>query len=163
MKNEATNLGSKLAIARRQPGANWLPEDYVRRVLTDAGYGALPLGDRGLLYDALSLVMKDDPESFAGLVDELRGVLERDDELDRQAELKRLALRFKILKGCPECDQKPDLECGHEASGLPAVVCFNHERYAVGRTGQTIDDAITRWNRDDWIDPGLTRTAFAFA
>lgn len=162
MMKKATNPGSKLAIARRQPGANLLPNDYVRNALIEAGYGALPLGDRPLLYEALELVLKDDPESFTDLVEHLRGVLVLADGVDRLKELRRLATKFGSIKGCPDCRCKPDIDGSHTADGQRAVVCFNHEQFAVGRAGQTIDDAISSWNRDDWIAPGITRSQFAF-
>ncbi len=161
MMKEATNPGSKLAIARRQPGANLLPNDYVRKALTDAGYGALPLGDRPLLYSALELVLKDNPESYTDLVDHLRDVLALADRIDRLTEMRRLAAKFGSIKGCPDCGCKPDFE-GSTSGGQCAVVCFNHEPFAVGCGGQAIDDAVESWNRDDWITPGITRSLFAF-
>jgi hypothetical protein len=162
MKNEATNPGSRLAIARRQPGANLLPDDYVRGALTDAGYGVLPLGDRPLLYEALELVLKDDPESFTDLVDHLREILSLADGIDRLAELRRLSAKFHFIKACPDCGRKPDVDCSYTPDGQRTVVCFSHEGFAVGRWGPTIDEAIASWNRDDWIDPGITRPQFAF-
>lgn len=162
MSKEATKPGSRLAIARQQPGANLLPDDYVRSALTDAGYGALPLGDRPLLYEALALVLKDDPESFTDLVDHLRETLSLADDANRIAEIRRLAAKFRFIKGCPDCLCKPDFDCSKTTDGKQTVVCFNHEGFAVGHQGRTIDDAIASWNRDDWIDSGIARPLFAF-
>lgn len=162
MNYEATTPGSRLAIARRQPGANLLPDDYVRNALTDAGYGALPLGDRPLLYEALELVLKDDPESFADLVDHLREILSLADRVDRLAEVRRWAAKFTHLKACPDCGRKPDVDGSYTPDGQRTVVCFNHDGFAVGRWGPTIDDAIASWNRDDWTDSDKTRALFAF-
>lgn len=162
MSEDATKPGSRLAIAHREPGANLLPDDYVRGALTHAGYGALPLGDRPMLYEALALVLKDDPERLTDLVDHLRETLSLADDATRIAEVRRLAAKFRFIKGCPDCLCKPDLGCSTTADGKQTVVCFNHEGFAVGHHGSTIDDAIASWNRDDWIDSGITRTLFAF-
>lgn len=115
-----------------------------------------------MLYDALELVLKDDPESFTELVGHLREILSLADGIDQLAESRRLSAKFRFIKGCPDCRRKPDIDCSDTADRQRTVVCFNHERTAVGRAGQTIDDAIASWNRDDWIDPGITRPMFAF-
>lgn len=162
MKTEVMSPAGKEAMACRELDAHQLANDYVRSALATAGYDALPMRDRDELYDALALILRQDSERSEQLVEELRGVLHRADQLDHQEELKRLALKFKIFKGCPECDRKPDIEGGHDVSGQPAVVCFYHEHYAVGCAGPTIDDAITQWNQDDWFDSGITRTSYTF-
>jgi hypothetical protein len=79
MKTEENHPASRLAIARRQPGADLLADEQVRTAITAAGYGALPLGNRKALHVALTLVQKDDPERFTNLVDVLRATLEPTD------------------------------------------------------------------------------------
>lgn len=79
MDKEAFNPASRLAIARRQPGADLLADEQVRTALASVGYGALPLGSRDDLNMALTLVQKDDPERFTELVSELRAALDATD------------------------------------------------------------------------------------
>lgn len=138
-----------------------LAEIKVRGALADAGYGALPLGDRGALYGALTLVMRDDPERFGDLVDELRAVLQSADDADEQDELERLREKFKTIKGCPFCHSKPDIQSALASESEAIVVCNNHDGSAVWKGGSTIDRAITSWNSDGWIGPDITRTFFA--
>lgn len=162
MKQVELRPASRLAIEHRYPGANLLADEQVRNALRKAGYGALPLECRGDLYVALSLVLKDDPDQFSDLVDNLRSVLSAADYLDRQIEFDRLNSLHPGLKACPECLKKPESECAISSDGEIAVVCLNHPDYVIARTGDTTDEAIVNWNNDDWTSPKIRRELFPF-
>ncbi|PUA41473.1 hypothetical protein C5U62_31370 [Pseudomonas protegens] len=134
-------------------------EVWVRTALIRAGYSDWPLNDRGDLYDALEQVLKADPEGHADFVEPLRSRLSAGDQRAWRAELEQVRKLHGFIKACPECGHKPDL--GYQSvAGEVLVVCMNHPDGAVTEGGQSLAEAIARWNRDD-VDPlGSERVCF---
>lgn len=135
----------------------------VKTALIRAGFVGRPMGCRGALYEILEELLREDPEGNDDLVDELRSLLRAADVHERQAALEAIRLERSFIKACPECGQKPDLGPGHRSSTGEVVVicsaCMTLEG-VVMQGGQSLIEAIDRWNDDDWAVAISPRESF---
>lgn len=132
-------------------------ELQVKQKIVDAGYDGDDLDNRGSMYAALSLMIKQKPEEWDDLVYELRSVLSGLDDQDRHLELGLAKSEHLGIKACYECGMKPD---DIPYLGQVLIVCMNHDDYAIVRSGSTLVDAISTWNDDSWIPKGITRFVY---
>lgn len=131
----------------------------VQQELIDAGHGARAIECRGSMHGTLADLLAEDPAGNEGFVDRLRLILSAAARLDRQAELEQVRAKHQVIKGCPDCHRKPDLDYVTSTTNEIFVSCMNHDS-VVATEGTTLSEAITNWNSDDWFSPQIERVLF---
>lgn len=133
----------------------------VKEALLAAGFDVEPIAVRGDLFEALALILAQDPVGHEDFVDLQRTILTDAQHREDHVEYMRARAERSTVLACPECGQRPDVGLGYWSStGEVLIVCMNHTSGAVTRAGHTLIGALQNWDADDWYAPGPVRQPF---
>ncbi|MGP5469688.1 hypothetical protein ACTXNP_25800, partial [Pseudomonas helleri] len=82
----------------------------VRQQLIEADFNAGAADSRGELHEILVQILSENPVDNGDFVDGLRSILSAAERLDREAALEQARAEHLVVKACPECRMKPDLD-----------------------------------------------------
>lgn len=132
----------------------------VRQQLIEADFDAGAADSRGMLHEILVQILSENPVDNSDFVDGLRSILSTAEHLDREAALEQARAEHLVVKACPECHMKPDLDELTSSTNEIFVSCMNHDGHVVVMGGVTLSEAIANWNRDDWFSCRTERVLY---